>query len=243
MTCKNCGNSFEGKYCNVCGQKASTHRYSWQAILHDLPHTIFHLHDGFLFTIKELVVRPGNMIREYLAGKRIRYSNPFLLLFTIGGVNSFLYAKFHLRELGAGVDVSEMENSSIGMLTAKFFLIRAVLLLPLVAAYCWIIFREKKYSLPEYVVALAYIATVAFLLSIILTPVLLSTVQLAFYQQIRYSVIAVYLAYSFYTFYQFYEVRGNIVLILKILLVIALGTFTFAFFNELLLKPLITQPS
>ena len=90
MTCKNCGNSFEGKYCNVCGQKASTHRYSRQAILHDLPLTIFHLQDGFLFTIKELVVRPGNMIREYLAGKRMLYSNPFLLTTGVSGINKVL---------------------------------------------------------------------------------------------------------------------------------------------------------
>lgn len=242
MICKNCDNSFQGEYCNVCGQKASTHRYTWRAILNELPLKIFQLNNGFFLTIKDLILRPGQMIRDYLAGKRVRFSNPFWLLFTFGGINSLLYAKLHLQEVGTGVDVSQIEHSSIGVLAAKFFIIRGLLFMPIIAGYCHILFKDKKYTLPEYFVVTAYLVTVNFLFSILFSPLLLAAVRLDYYQEIRYFLVAVYLAYSFFTYFQFYEAKGNPLLILKILLLIAFTLFTMIFFNEVLIRPLIIQP-
>ena len=30
VECKNCGNGFEGNYCNLCGQPAETHRINFK---------------------------------------------------------------------------------------------------------------------------------------------------------------------------------------------------------------------
>ena len=55
-------------------------------IWHDLTHAITHTDKGFFYTIKELFRRPGIVAREYLAGKRKKYFNPFSLLVIILGV-------------------------------------------------------------------------------------------------------------------------------------------------------------
>ena len=48
---------------------------------------MFHLNKGFLFTVKEVVTRPGHSIREYIDGKgfnHFNYFTGFILLLTVG---------------------------------------------------------------------------------------------------------------------------------------------------------------
>lgn len=85
-TCLNCDNSFEGEFCNNCGQKSSTHRFTMHEWLHEIPHSILHVDSGFFLTIKTLFLRHGNAIREYLQGKRKLLFSPFLYVLVWCGV-------------------------------------------------------------------------------------------------------------------------------------------------------------
>ena len=64
------------RFCHQCGQKTDTHRINFHYLVHEVPHSIFHVDNGILFTLKELFTRPGQSIREYLEGKRQQHSNP-----------------------------------------------------------------------------------------------------------------------------------------------------------------------
>ena len=70
MTCKNCGQPVEYRYCGHCGQDAGIGRINWQSFLSDLSHSILYIDKGFLFTVKQLFLRPGTCLRDYLAGRR-----------------------------------------------------------------------------------------------------------------------------------------------------------------------------
>ncbi len=81
MKCLNCYNLVEKEFCPDCGQKSSTHRFSLKYILDiGILNDILMFNKGFLFTLKELFTRPGHGIREYIQGRRVRYSNAFSLL-------------------------------------------------------------------------------------------------------------------------------------------------------------------
>lgn len=67
--CKNCDNTFEGNFCNNCGQSKDTHKLSMHYIWHDLQHGIFHFDNGIFYTIKNLLTKPGVSIREFIEGK------------------------------------------------------------------------------------------------------------------------------------------------------------------------------
>ncbi len=84
--CLNCDNNFEGVFCNLCGQKAATHRFTMHEWLHEIPHSIFHVDSGFFLTIKTLFVRPGDAVREYLQGKRKLLFSPFLYVLILCGI-------------------------------------------------------------------------------------------------------------------------------------------------------------
>ncbi|HQU85590.1 MAG TPA: DUF3667 domain-containing protein [Pyrinomonadaceae bacterium] len=85
-TCLNCENEFEGSFCNLCGQKAATHRFTMHEWLHEIPHSLWHVDSGFFVTMKTLFLRHGNAIREYLQGKRKLLFSPFLYVLILCGV-------------------------------------------------------------------------------------------------------------------------------------------------------------
>lgn len=85
QTCKNCGHRFEGKFCNNCGQTADTNRINYHDLRHQLTHSLFHIDAGLLYTSKQLFIRPGHAIREYLDGKRVNHIKPLSYILILAG--------------------------------------------------------------------------------------------------------------------------------------------------------------
>lgn len=66
MICKNCNTNFKGNFCNNCGQSCNIERINAKYLLAELSLFLLQLERGIFFTIKELFLRPGHCIREYL---------------------------------------------------------------------------------------------------------------------------------------------------------------------------------
>lgn len=81
MTCKNCDNIFEGSFCNECGQKSSVQKINWTYLKEEVSNSVFQVNRGILYTIKELIIRPGESIRSFLAGKRKKHFKPIGFVF------------------------------------------------------------------------------------------------------------------------------------------------------------------
>lgn len=105
ITCKNCNNEFEGRFCNQCGQPAATHELNFHFLMHDVQHGLFHLDKGVFFTIKELFIRPGYSIHEYLHGKRAQHFKPISLILVLAGILGLLSHYFHFDMLSDTVQV------------------------------------------------------------------------------------------------------------------------------------------
>ena len=81
--CQNCGAPLAGNYCQSCGQPAHVHR-SMAHIFEEVLHGILHFDHKLWRTLPALILRPGKLTREYIAGKRHSYVSPLaLLLFLI----------------------------------------------------------------------------------------------------------------------------------------------------------------
>lgn len=84
--CATCGTQYTGNYCPRCGQSAKIGRYSFKnAFLLFLD--VWGLGNRGMFrSIRDLMLRPGYMIRDYLRGMQMAYFPPFkmyFLLFTL----------------------------------------------------------------------------------------------------------------------------------------------------------------
>lgn len=81
--CLNCGSEVIGRFCHNCGQENIEPKESvWHLVSHffeDMTHF-----DGKFFTsMKDLVIKPGFLSKEYVIGRRVSYLNPIrMYLFT-----------------------------------------------------------------------------------------------------------------------------------------------------------------
>jgi len=72
----NCNASLHGLYCHVCGQENVEPKQSaWHLVSHFF-YDITHFDGKFFTTVKDLLVKPGFLSREFISGKRISYLHP-----------------------------------------------------------------------------------------------------------------------------------------------------------------------
>jgi hypothetical protein len=74
--CLNCGAIVQGRFCHVCGQENTVpHETFWHMVKHFF-YDITHFDSKFFDSLKYLVLRPGFLSKEYIAGRRNSYLNP-----------------------------------------------------------------------------------------------------------------------------------------------------------------------
>lgn len=174
--CKNCDQHFEGKFCNNCGQTANTHRLSMHFILHELQHSLFHVDHGILYTMQQLLIRPGHMIREFMEGKRVRHFKPMMLVVVLATVYGLLFHYF--MEDVFDIDPIHSKDGLVSayqkMLTwVTGHLAYASLLLIAVNTICsYLLFRKQGFNFAEHLVLNTYAMGLVLIDQIVLFPVL-----------------------------------------------------------------------
>lgn len=81
-TCLNCGATLPGAFCPACGQKAQAARQPVGTLVRETFTEMFGLDGRFWRSVGALLVRPGHLTREYVAGRRMRYLRPLRLYLT-----------------------------------------------------------------------------------------------------------------------------------------------------------------
>ena len=81
--CATCGTRFEGNYCPRCGQSARIGRYSFKKALLLFLDVWGVGNRGMFRSIRDLILRPGYMIRDYLRGMQMAYFPPFKMFFLL----------------------------------------------------------------------------------------------------------------------------------------------------------------
>lgn len=81
--CATCGTHFEGNYCPRCGQSARIGRYSFKKAFLLFLDVWGIGNRGMFRSLRDLILRPGYMIRDYLRGMQMAYFPPFKLFFLL----------------------------------------------------------------------------------------------------------------------------------------------------------------
>ncbi len=81
--CLNCGTAVSGRYCPQCGQSGETHVVSLKEVAGDVTHSLLHLDSRVWRSVRMLVRRPGELTREFIAGRHQLYIPPFRLYLAI----------------------------------------------------------------------------------------------------------------------------------------------------------------
>ncbi len=74
--CSNCNTELLGEYCHRCGQSAREYKTSIKPIIRDFFASYLSVDSKLFRTIVPLIFKPGYLVNEYLAGKRVSYISP-----------------------------------------------------------------------------------------------------------------------------------------------------------------------
>ena len=97
INCINCNHELSGKYCSNCGRPASIKRIDSHYITHEILH-VLHFEKGILFTVKELLTRPGQNVREFIAVDRAKLVKPIIFVVITSLVYSLVNHLFHVED-------------------------------------------------------------------------------------------------------------------------------------------------
>lgn len=193
--CANCDRAIDGadqKFCPTCGQPTPAHRIDWHFLGHELEHSVLHMDRGVLYSLKELMLRPGHLMRGYLGGRRAQQVKPLLLLM-ISAAAVLLLGKYLVggdlvgsaMQAGYSQTKGARESGSIDPATAmkvfdqvKYWInahltALTLILLPMEAAALRLAFRNRGLNYPEWLVVSAFLAVQAFVfmaIAILLRP-------------------------------------------------------------------------
>lgn len=221
IICKNCNTQFEGKYCNNCRQSADTYRITWRELVNHLTLAIIQVDRGILYTLKELTLRPGYTIRDYLNGKRIYHFNPFLFMILSGGLVSLLFSSLNVQLPVKEIELEEIERFNT-TLAHKYFAMIGLIFMILLSVTDFIFFFNKKFILSELLVSNTFQAGQILVITIAFFPILFFQNYVArtlgVEIEIRMLLKALVLIYLFWVRYQLFEAKGSYWVITKIVI-------------------------
>jgi len=228
MNCKNCGQIVEGNYCSNCGQKTSVVRLTFSTLVKELSESIFQVNRGFFYTFKELLLRPGEGIKDYLDGKRKRHFKPiaYLLLLStlyflvtqVSGQNTWMDDIITGFTLGALDKGDSLQMPPVITWLSKNYAYTTLLLLPVFTLASYFSFRKYGINYVEHFVLNSYITgqqAVAYsILALIQTFVA--------YKPLEALPLFISLSYAFWVFAKFFKTGHKLNIFLRSILTYAI---------------------
>jgi hypothetical protein len=213
VTCKNCGSPVAENFCPKCGQKADTHRFTVRHIFHNFFHSFTHVDSGLLYLIKELFIRPGTVIREYIEGRRKKYFNPFQYLVLSIAAMVFVMVKFNLGTLILGNvhitgDKALVFQAQFTSFLYQYINIFQFITLPILSGYSYLFFRKSGFNYAENLVLNTFLSAQRHLLFILVIPFLLIFPDSA--KQVNSFYLAIWMIYMIWTYISFFKPKSKV---------------------------------
>ncbi len=173
--CSNCGNEFKGNYCPHCSQRAGVGRIGWKSV-HQSIMDIWGLGTrSLLYTLLQLLLRPGQLINDYISGKRQVSFPPVKMLFIMAVIYSGI-AYWFLPDV-LGIQLMEVEYSQLEDWMERHYSWYSLLMSVAAILPTWIMFRNAprntRHTLPEGFFIQVFLSVLAIALGLIFLPLAL----------------------------------------------------------------------
>ena len=237
--CKNCGNDYTGNFCPICSQKAGMGRVGWRSV-HQGIMDIWGLGTrSLLYSVWQLLWRPGNIIAEYIDGKRQVSFPPVKMLFILAVVYSMVVYWFFPVVLGISIVDLGTDDEKVNMILGDFstwmkknYSWSSLFMAMLAVIPTWVMFRysprHTAHTLPEGFFIQVFLANLMVAVGFLIFPVgmidpwyytVISSLIFAFYYIIAYKYL---FGYGFWgTFWRCGFVYLTVVFSLSVILFLA----------------------
>jgi len=232
--CKNCNSQFDGNFCSKCGQKADVKRFTVSNLSREFLKEFFDVDSTLLFTMKELFLHPGEMLRGYIAGKRIPYLNSFAYLLIISLIAGFVYTWSGVPNK---IDEIMLTSGEILKFTSNHFSYRMMLTIPTYAIMCSIIYKSFKYNFAEHFIINTYLISqsIIFFVFWIIINNLIKPGKLVF-EILYYSAFISLITYQIIVYFHLFNSGNTIMRCLKAIISVITGLVMSFILMNLIIK-------
>lgn len=225
MTCKNCDQPIEGNYCSHCGQSTKVDKINFSNFITDFTDSVFQVNHGLFFSIKELFLRPGYSIKDYLNGKRKNHIKPIAYALTLSTIYFIFSQVFESTTIAddfiigfsnfSEVKGSNQEDLKILQWFADNYAYTTLLLLPIFSLGSYLSFKNAKYNYLEHLVLNAYIAGQQAIFYSVSSTFSLVPSENDFLVSLPLMAASLY---TFYVYWQFFSERSRLSVVLRTIL-------------------------
>jgi hypothetical protein len=214
MNCKNCGKFIEGNFCNHCGQNSKVGKVNLSNFLNEISESVFQINRGLFFTLKELLIRPGHGVKEFLNGKRKNHFKPIAYVLTLStlyfiishlvGENTWMNDVVSGFSIGVNDSGEEIEMLPILTWLSENFAYTTLLLIPIFSLASFLSFLGLGTNYLEHTVLNSYITgqQAIFYSIFILIKIFIDS------EYLELIPVLISVAYAFWVYWQFF-IKGN----------------------------------
>lgn len=164
MNCKNCNTEVRQNYCPNCGQPKKLKRVDGHYLIHEIVH-ILHFERGILFTVRELLIRPGENIRNFILENRSRLVKPIIFIIVTSLIYSLINHFFHIED--AYIKFNEQKQSTTGHIfkwVQDHYGYANIIMGLFIAFWTKLFFRKYNYNYFEITILLCFVMGIGMLI-------------------------------------------------------------------------------
>lgn len=200
--CRNCGAQLAGEFCHSCGQRRFDVPLTLRAFGGDVVRRVFRFDKAFAVTIARMLRAPGQLVTDYLSGRRSGYLDPIHYFI------SSVFLQFVIAATTRAIAPVMDRTSAIAWLGQLSGIVAIKVLNVFWMGTIWrVLFRPLRYNLAEiYVFAMYLFGTTGLLWALLpvidlIIPVPLGENGLTV-TIVTFGVEVVYMTYAIYRFSQ-----------------------------------------
>ncbi len=209
VKCKNCGNIFQGKYCNNCGQNADVKRFTMKYLMKESFISSLDIENGFFSTIKTLTLYPGKSLNNYLAGKRLSLTVPMRYLLVMAAIAAIVSIRFKVfvgYANEAPFEALKFIDQDFWDYASEFLTIHNAGAIPIFALFSYFFFKPTGHHYAENLVLNIYITAHQLFLFLLFFPII------ELFLEQRVVILNVYAAvtvlYNFWVYMTFFKLKN-----------------------------------
>jgi hypothetical protein len=168
MNCKNCNTEVNLNYCTNCGQAVKLKRINGHYIIHEIEH-VLHFERGILFTIRELLTRPGESVRHFVNENRSRLVKPIIFIIVASLIYTLINHFFHIED--GYIKFDETKKTATGLIfkwVKDHYGYANIIMGMFIALWLKLFFRKHDYNFFEILILLCFVMGMGMLIYAVL---------------------------------------------------------------------------
>lgn len=161
--CKRCEHEINHPFCGHCGQARAVKRINGKYLLSEIG-SVLNFHKGILYTIRELLLRPGLNIRKFILGDRNRLVRPIIFLIICSLVYTVAQQYLHFEDGYANYhEAGDSVSNKIGIWVQQNYGYANILMAVFIGFWIKILFRKYAYNFFEILILLSFVMGIGML--------------------------------------------------------------------------------